>query len=256
MKTNLILIILILTTTLAMSQEIGLRSEQSDANGTFLRIGSTNLFGDAMDIGRTTINVKEGNILGAGITPLGLQSNGVGNVTIGQTTSGAAGNDARLIVSANHDTIPDLELEGDARIYAGKNIIFHLDKPGLGGREFAITAGKYTPFGLNLFSVNELGNAFLVGDLTVIGDITANNFPDYVFDEDYDLRSIPQLKSKINELGHLPGMPSAQEVEDNGLKVGDMSIRLLEKVEELTLYVIDLQVQIDILNKGKKRKRN
>ena len=66
--------------------------------------------------------------------------------------------------------------------------------------------------------------------------------PDYVFEEDYELLSIENLKTFIKENGHLPGVPSAAEVEEKGsISVMDMQFNLLEKVEELTLYVIELE---------------
>lgn len=66
-------------------------------------------------------------------------------------------------------------------------------------------------------------------------------FPDYVFEEDYELMSIDELDRYINENGHLPGIPSAEEIERDGIGVGALQTKLLEKVEELTLYVIELQ---------------
>jgi hypothetical protein len=72
------------------------------------------------------------------------------------------------------------------------------------------------------------------------------NWPDYVFDKGYALRSISQLENEIKEQGHLPGVPSAAAAQD-GIEVGEMQRVLLEKVEELTLYIIELQKQIDIL---------
>jgi hypothetical protein len=67
-------------------------------------------------------------------------------------------------------------------------------------------------------------------------------FPDYVFHKNYHLRSLNELDSYIKENGHLPEVPSAKEVEENGgVNLGEMNTILLKKVEELTLYVIDLE---------------
>ena len=65
------------------------------------------------------------------------------------------------------------------------------------------------------------------------------SWPDYVFDEDYNLMSLEELELSINENSHLPGLPPAVEVEANGFNVADMQRRVLEKVEELTLYTIE-----------------
>ncbi|MDX1407160.1 MAG: hypothetical protein R3330_03475, partial [Saprospiraceae bacterium] len=68
----------------------------------------------------------------------------------------------------------------------------------------------------------------------------SGNWPDYVFSDTYHLKPIEQLSTEIGELGHLPGMPSAETVESEGFELGDMQRRLVEKVEELTLYIIEL----------------
>jgi|OM-RGC.v1.014967236 hypothetical protein len=68
---------------------------------------------------------------------------------------------------------------------------------------------------------------------------TPGSVPDYVFKPDYELRSLPELESYIKANSHLPNVPSAKEVEANGQDVGDMQLKLLEKIEELTLYMIE-----------------
>ncbi|WP_217607282.1 hypothetical protein [Chitinophaga sp. GbtcB8] len=67
------------------------------------------------------------------------------------------------------------------------------------------------------------------------------NWPDYVFERDYSLMSLSDLAKYINENKHLPDMPSADEVAKDGFDLGDMNKKLLQKIEELTLYLIDLK---------------
>lgn len=67
------------------------------------------------------------------------------------------------------------------------------------------------------------------------------NWPDYVFAKEYKLQPLEKLEQEIKDLGHLPGMPAAAEVEANGVEVGEMQRMMMEKIEELTLYVIELQ---------------
>jgi hypothetical protein len=74
-------------------------------------------------------------------------------------------------------------------------------------------------------------------------------FPDYVFDEKYKLKTIREVEDHIKTFRRLPGMPAAAEIEKNGMNVGEMEGKLVEKVEELTLYIIQLQKQIDELKK-------
>ncbi|MEL7122801.1 MAG: hypothetical protein AAFO07_25365, partial [Bacteroidota bacterium] len=73
-------------------------------------------------------------------------------------------------------------------------------------------------------------------------------WPDYVFEEDYDLRSLNEVASYIDENGHLPGVPSAQSLEQGGsVEIGEMQRIMMEKIEELTLYMIDLKKENESL---------
>ncbi|MBV6645541.1 MAG: hypothetical protein KI790_08840 [Cyclobacteriaceae bacterium] len=65
------------------------------------------------------------------------------------------------------------------------------------------------------------------------------NGPDYVFEPDYQLRTLQETQQYIAENKHLPEIPSAKEMENNGVDLGDMNMRLLKKIEELTLYLIE-----------------
>ncbi len=64
---------------------------------------------------------------------------------------------------------------------------------------------------------------------------------DYVFHDDYDLKSLGEVESFVKENKHLPEVPSATEFKENGYSVGEMDDILLRKIEELTLYMIDLK---------------
>ena len=103
--------------------------------------------------------------------------------------------------------------------------------------------------------------------LSVDGAIVANEllldlanwstcYPDYVFNSDYDLMPLDELEKQIKTNKHLPGIPTATEAEKNGVNVGDMQNQLLLKIEELTLYVIDLQKQCNELKKQLEQKSN
>jgi hypothetical protein len=71
-----------------------------------------------------------------------------------------------------------------------------------------------------------------------------NGWADYVFKKDYSLKSLEEVEKHINEKGHLPNVPSAKEVVENGINVAEMDAKLLEKIEELTLYSIEQNKQI------------
>ena len=72
-------------------------------------------------------------------------------------------------------------------------------------------------------------------------NVNMSNVADYVFDENYNLKSLSEVESYVNEHKHLPGIPSAAEIEQNGVSLSKMSNMLLEKVEELTLHLIRLE---------------
>lgn len=84
--------------------------------------------------------------------------------------------------------------------------------------------------------------------LAVNGNIRAReikvetaNWPDYVFTKDYAFPSLAEIEKHIKEKGHLPGIPSAEEVKANGIYLGEMNGKLLQKIEELTLYLIQIK---------------
>lgn len=74
------------------------------------------------------------------------------------------------------------------------------------------------------------------------------NWPDYVFEDQYRLSLLSELEEFIKANKHLPDVPTADEVKENGLSLGEMNAMLLKKVEELTLYVIELKTKIDEQN--------
>jgi hypothetical protein len=73
--------------------------------------------------------------------------------------------------------------------------------------------------------------------------------PDYVFEKDYKLPSLEEIKSYVDQHKHLPEVPSAKEMEQNGINLSEMNMILLKKVEELTLHVLELKMQNDDLLK-------
>ena len=80
------------------------------------------------------------------------------------------------------------------------------------------------------------------------------NWADYVFGQEYKLMSLPALEQYVRTNKHLPNVPSANEVVKDGVDVAQMSSKLLEKIEELTLYVIEQDKKINELEKQLKGK--
>jgi len=118
---------------------------------------------------------------------------------------------------------------------------------------------NWQKIGANIaFSSGNVGIGTLAPDekLTVKGKIHAQEVrvdmagplvPDYVFAENYNLRTLEELDEYIKQNKHLPEIPSAQEIEKNGLMLAQMNIDLLKKMEEMTLYMIDVNKKINQL---------
>ena len=81
----------------------------------------------------------------------------------------------------------------------------------------------------------------------VIIEVEGPHWPDYVFESDYNLLDLMEVEAHIAEKGHLPSIPSAAQVAEEGVSLGEMNKLLLQKVEELTLYMIELKKQNDQL---------
>lgn len=109
--------------------------------------------------------------------------------------------------------------------------------------------------GLNTY--NTKGNKLAVNGNVIATEVTVQpygSWPDYVFKKDYQLRSLSEVKNYIDQNQHLPEIPSAQEIEKDGLKLGDINKLLTKKVEELTLYLIEKDDQLKKqLNKQQKQ---
>jgi len=78
-------------------------------------------------------------------------------------------------------------------------------------------------------------------------------WPDYVFSDDYELLSLEEIRKHIKEKGHLPNIPSAEEVRKNGMELGKMDRLLLENIEELTLHIISLKEEINTLKESNEK---
>lgn len=123
-----------------------------------------------------------------------------------------------------------------------------LDGPFLYGWTGGSLGIKKGDIEFNVLSWKESGNVAIQGKLEA-KDVVITQTPtaDYVFASDYNLRGIKDLGRFINENKHLPEIPSAKEMTDTGLSVADFQIKLLQKIEEMSLYIISLDEEIDIL---------
>lgn len=124
---------------------------------------------------------------------------------------------------------------------------FYIEKTG-SGAAMVITSGK------NVL-INKTSQSNSAYRLDVNGEVRANGVTvnttgaDFVFASDYKLNKLEDVERFIKANHHLPEIPSAKEMTENGMNVGELNKQLLQKVEELTLYIIDLNKQIQELKK-------
>ncbi len=84
--------------------------------------------------------------------------------------------------------------------------------------------------------------------------VEAGSWSDFVFHEAYDLPTLQEVEDHIQQKGHLPNIPSEKEVLQNGINLGEMDAKLLQKIEELTLYIIQQNKRIEKLENQLKEK--
>ncbi|MNL31415.1 hypothetical protein D3C87_1532020 [compost metagenome] len=77
--------------------------------------------------------------------------------------------------------------------------------------------------------------------------VDVTGWPDYVFKKEYDLPTLEEVEKHINEKGYLKNIPSEEEALKNGISLGEMNAKLLQKIEELTLYIIEQNKEIQII---------
>ncbi|MCQ2607720.1 MAG: hypothetical protein MJ197_03430 [Bacteroidales bacterium] len=167
-----------------------------------------------------------------------LTKNGIlsTNCKINSTDSILASNiKVSNLIQANKITTPALTINGTSNPtnfkfgVVGKS--YFSDFVGIGTSNLTFTSG---------FKLAVKGG-ILCEEVKVIANVPS---ADYVFEKDYKLHSIEEVAEYVKENKHLPDVPSAKDFKENGYKIGDMDNLLLQKIEELTLYIIEQQKQI------------
>ena len=190
-----------------------------------------------------------------------LNTNGVGrlhvlnegSVVVGTNSQAPVG---KFTVHTPNNTNGLVQVGGDGQVIAMR----------IGGS--SATIGTMTPHimrivanGLGVININPGGDVAIGTPdplpgykLSVNGNIKAKElvietagWPDYVFAKEYKPLSLSALEKFISQHHHLPGIPSAAVVEEKGMAVGEMQKKMMEKIEELTLYIIQQQKLIEEL---------
>ncbi len=94
------------------------------------------------------------------------------------------------------------------------------------------------------------GKAYVKSEVLIKSN--AFTWPDYVFKNNYRLMPLQEVENCINTEGHLPNMPTAAQIENDGLPLSEMILKQQEKIEELTLYLIELKKKIEALEQNQK----
>jgi hypothetical protein len=119
------------------------------------------------------------------------------------------------------------------------------------------TAKNYFSGAVTVGTTSDFGYMLAVNGKAIFTEAKVKlytGWPDYVFDKDHKLLSLGQLEKYLQQNNHLPDIPSANEIkEQGGFELGDMTTKLLAKVEELTLYVIQLKKENDEIKKQLKK---
>ena len=223
--------------------------------GGFLVLGNTNSANLALD--NNEIMARSNG----GIANLGLQADG-GSLTVHAGTG--SGNDKVHIAGSGNVGIGTMDPQGKLDVVDNSPVL--KVRALSNNKEISLTPanGSLESTNSTLYLNRSSNNAIAFGlggggvgigtdnipsiyKLAVDGKVVAeeirvknsSSWPDYVFTPEYNLMPLQELEQNIQQNGHLPGIPNAKEVETNGFDLGDMNRRLLEKVEELTLYLIE-----------------
>jgi hypothetical protein len=150
-----------------------------------------------------------------------------------------------LVIGANGGTCPSYP----TTITTGLNIGGELSVAGVGSFANKVTIGSVssTPGNYNLYVANGI-----LTEMVKVAVQTSSSWSDYVFNKDYKLLSLGEVETYIKKNKHLPDVPSAEEVVKEGIDVATMDAKLLQKIEELTLYMIEMKKENErLLTKNK-----
>ncbi|MBI9035775.1 MAG: hypothetical protein JEZ03_15040 [Bacteroidales bacterium] len=225
--------------------------ETTDINyGNFSVTGSTNIGIGTIPLSNTKITLKQGSLEDwLRFIPSGTQTTGLwrfhnpsseNKMHIGYRKN-STGRDYWNLTLTQSSQVGINDLTPEATLDVNGTVLFH--------------SGIY-----NLMKVSStkivVGQGTRDVDFLVNGDIKANlievsagPWADFVFADDYKLKPLAEVESFIIQNKHLPDVPSERKVKEEGINLGEMDAVLLQKIEELTLYLIQLEKQNKMLEK-------
>lgn len=219
----------------------------NDADVIFKRGGSQVMSLSTFSVGGTSykphyVNITNGLKIGTGsFSDGGAQLQIANDLEIGTklTKASLAG---RLKYNGSSTVAHDLSIYGGGTTTTNRVIKFYNE----GGASFT--------GGVSVGGAPTAGSTHSDYKLAVKGKVvaqsiyvTADSWADYVFDKNYKLTPLSEVENFIKKEGHLRGIPTTEEVTKTGIDVAQMNAKLLEKVEELTLYMIEMKKELDTL---------
>jgi hypothetical protein len=189
---------------------------------------------------------------------------GIGTATPGRQlhVSGSGVSGVEALIETTDDTYAMLELKGNGKSWqwskrpgseSNSLLLIYNDGTSWIGPIVSITPNGGMGIGTNKTADANYKLFVETGIRTRKVVVDQATWPDYVFQPGYALPSLPGVAAYINAHHHLPDMPSADSVKQNGINLGDNQAQLLKKIEELTLYTIDQQQQLEELKQQNKK---
>jgi hypothetical protein len=236
----------------------GIQRNNVPGNGISYTINGAGAYGTNYAGGNITIaggkgtgNGKPGNIIFSVASPLGI---GTSLQSLSEKVR-IAGNSGNFILGDTVDNGHKLQVTGNSHFNGTQQVTGAVRFSGL-TNDNSLTRVLVSDANGGVYYRDASSIAFndvLNSSLAVNGTISAQKmkitqtgiWPDYVFSSTYHLPSLKDVEQFIRQNSHLPGIPSAAEVQKKGIDVGEHQAALLKKIEELTLYTIDQKKEID-----------
>ncbi|MGD9162804.1 MAG: bZIP transcription factor [Desulfobacteraceae bacterium] len=223
--------------------KVDIRTNASNTGGLTLFLGTGNT-------ARHWINSDDVYLIQRGITDTyGLAINNTGNVGIGTITPQYGKVDIRTNASNTGGLTLYLGTGNTARHWINSNDVYLIQRGVTDTYGLAITNSGNVGIGTTIPQSKLAVNGKITAEeVEVISNVVAAEFKvndtswsDFVFEDDYNLPTLTQVESYIKENKHLPDIPSAKEIEEEGLSMADMMKKQMQKIEELTLYLIEMK---------------
>lgn len=230
------------------SDRVGINVANPDTYGGSLVVGAVGTGGNALDLVSTSASGWCNQLRfysASGVRHL-ITDDRTNNYLLIRTGNGGGALN-KLRVEGNQDLIGNLSVSGTGIITGATTLSSTLSVGGTSDFTDRVKIGNVSVPNANYMLYVEKGVLAERFKCAVKSDQT--NWSDYVFEKNYKLMNLPDLERYVKKHKHLPNIPSAEEVYRDGIDLADMNARLLEKIEELTLYVIAIEKRVNQLSK-------